>query len=442
MKLKSIITACACFFLLAANQPSLATTGYFSLGYGPKSSAMAGAVVAVPQDATIAAVNPAGIVEVGNRTDLSLMLFSPIREASLDPRAAGGTFEVRKKSSRDFFLIPAGGIASKISDNLSWGLSVYGNGGMNTTYSRNIYDETFAVLGAGENARFVPAGSTTGMPNTGELMIDLGQMLFAPTLSYQLTPNHSFGISALLGVQYFKAKGLGNFQGFANAGATDLTDNGYDFAYGAGVRVGWLGKIHPMVTLGVAGSSPVYMTEFHKYSDLFAEKGGFDIPANFTAGIAVRPITGLVMSFDFQRIFYGSVNSIANKGAAVGPRIPAELGALGESNGIGFGWSDINVYRLGLKYQINSSWSVSAGYSWNDQPFEADQLLFNIISPAVNTKHMTFGFSYSVDKESEWSVSYRHAFKETMSTNQTAFGVPGSVSMYQNAIEIGYSWKF
>ncbi len=68
-------------------------------------------------------------------------------------------------------------------------------------------------------------------------MIDLGQMLFAPTLSYQLTPNHSFGISALLGVQYFKAKGLGDFQGFANAGATDLTDNGYDFAYGAGVQV-------------------------------------------------------------------------------------------------------------------------------------------------------------------------------------------------------------
>jgi hypothetical protein len=55
---------------------------------------------------------------------------------------------------------------------------------------------------------------------------------------------------------------------------------------------------------------------------------------------------------------------------------------------------------------------------------------------------MTFGFSYSADKNSEWSLSYQHAFKETMSTEKTAFGVPGSVSMYQNAVEIGYSWKF
>ena len=438
VKLKKIITTSSSIVLLATTTSSLATTGYFSLGYGPKSTAMAGAVVAAPQDATIAAVNPAGIGSVGDRVDLSVMLFSPIREASLDPRAVGGTFEVRQKSSRDFFAIPAGGISSKINDEFSWGLSVYGNGGMNTTYSRNIYDETLAVL---QNPA-VSEGTTTGMANTGELMIDLGQAVFAPTISYKVTPNHTFGISALLGVQYFKAKGLGNFQGFTTPGSTDLTDTGYDFAYGAGVRLGWLGKIHEKITLGVAGSSPIYMTEFHKYSDLFAEQGGFDIPANFTAGIAFKPVSELLMSFDYQRIFYGSVNSIANIGPTLGPRIPAGQGSLGESNGLGFGWQDINVYRLGLKYQYNSQWSVSAGYSWNDRPFEADQLLFNIISPAVNTKHATFGISYSPDKSSEWNLAYQHAFKETMSTNKTAFGVPGSVSMYQNAIEIGYSWKF
>ena len=446
VKIKSIITTGAGLILLAGTQSSLATTGYFALGYGPKSSAMAGAVVAAPQDATIAAVNPAGIGAVGNRADISLMLFSPIREASLDPRAIGGSFEVHDKSSRDFFAIPNGGISSKINNKLSWGLSISANGGMNTTYSRNIYDETFAVLGAGPNAGLVPKGTTTGFPNTGELMIDLGQAVFAPTLSYKLTENHIFGISALLGVQYFKAKGLGDFQSFAQPGATDLTNNGYDFSYGAGVRVGWLGKIHPKVTLGIAGSSPIYMTEFHKYSDLFAENGGFDIPASFTAGIAFRPVSDLLMSFDFQRIFYGGVNSIANKGPVLGSNgrtsIPAGQGLLGAKNGLGFGWNDINVYRLGLKYQYNSQWSVSAGYSWNDRPFEADQLLFNIISPAVNTKHATFGISYSVDENSEWSLAYQHAFKETMSSSQTAFGVPGSISMYQNAIEIGYSWKF
>jgi len=355
---KIIIKTGVSFLLMVSTQASVATTGYFSLGYGPKSSAMAGAVVAAPQDATIAAVNPAGIGVVGNRVDLSLMLFSPIREASLDPRAAGGTFEVNDKSSRDFFVIPTGGISAEINDEWNWGLTIYGNGGMNTTYSRNIYDETFAVLGAGANAKFVKEGQETNLANTGELMIDLGQAIFAPTLSYKVTPNHIIGVSALLGVQYFKAKGLGDFQSFANAGATDLTNNGYDFAYGAGVRIGWLGKVHEKVTLGVSGSSPVYMTEFHKYSDLFAEKGGFDIPANFTAGIAIKPVSDVLMSFDFQRIFYGGVNSIANGGPILGPTgttIPAGQGKLGENNGLGFGWNDINVYRLGLKYQYNTN---------------------------------------------------------------------------------------
>ncbi|NOR70443.1 MAG: hypothetical protein GQ532_12250 [Methylomarinum sp.] len=453
MKLKSILASSISLFLLAATAPVSATTGYFALSYWPKSSSMAGAVVAAPQDATIAAVNPAGIGLVGERVDVSLMLFSPIREASL------GTSQ--QKSSRDFFVIPNGGVSYKINDKASWGVSVYSNGGMNTTYSRNLYDEAMASVMSGGLSK------STGLPDTGELMIDMGQMIFAPTLSYQVTPNHTFGISALLGVQYFKAKGLGNFQCFTRTGATqngpacapgnagpltpgfkassDLTDNGYDFSYGAGVRLGWVGKIHPMITLGIAGSSPIYMTEFNKYSELFAEQGGFDIPANFTTGIALHPVSNLLVAFDYQRIFYGSVNSVGNKGPTPtpqGPGFPAGHSYLGDKSGIGFGWNDINVYRLGLQYQYNPAWTFSAGYSWNDQPFKSDQLLFNVISPAVNTKHVTFGIGYSPDKYSEWNLSYQHAFKDSVSSNQTALGVPGSVSMYQNSIELGYSWKF
>jgi len=55
---------------------------------------------------------------------------------------------------------------------------------------------------------------------------------------------------------------------------------------------------------------------------------------------------------------------------------------------------------------------------------------------------MTFGLSYSPSEFGEWNLSYQHAFKEHVSSEQTAFGVPGSLSMYQNAFEIGYSWKF
>ncbi|MDP7562673.1 MAG: outer membrane protein transport protein [Methylococcales bacterium] len=459
MTVKNNLVVFLSLILLGIASQASATTGYFALGYGPKSNGMAGAVVAAPQDATTSAVNPAGMSLIEERADFSLMLFSPIREAALDPRVVGGSFEVRKKSKRDFFVIPNGGFKYQLNDQLSWGISFYANGGMNTTYTRNIFDETYAVLGAaqqggGAAAAAVPTGTKTGMANTGTLQIDMGQGIIAPTLSYQITPEHSFGIAPLIGVQYFKAKGLGNFQGFTkNQTGTDLTNRTYDFAYGAGIRAGWIGQVHPMVTLGASASSKIYMTEFHQYSDLFAENGGFDIPANFTTGIALHPRSDLTLSFDYERIFYGDVKSIANKGPVFnptspfagggpGPDLPAGYTTLGADNGIGFGWDDIDVFRIGLQYEVNQDLTLRAGYSWNDRPFGGDQLLFNVIAPAVTNKHMTFGLSYSPSEFGEWNLSYQHAFKEHVSSEQTAFGVPGSLSMYQNAFEIGYSWKF
>ena len=68
--------------LLAAT-PVFATDGYFSIGYGLKQVAQGGAGVALPQDALAAATNPAGIVFVGDRFDLGVTLFRPIRDGSI-----------------------------------------------------------------------------------------------------------------------------------------------------------------------------------------------------------------------------------------------------------------------------------------------------------------------------------------------------------------------
>jgi len=472
MKSKNISIANASLCVLILSSTCQATTGYFALGYGPKSVGMAGATVAAPQDAMAAATNPAGMGLIGERVDLSLRIFSPIREAALDPRVAGGSFEVRDKSSRNYFFIPGGGFSRRINDQFSWGVTLYANGGMNTRYRRNIYDETAAVLGAAAfggraAAATVPEGTKTGTPDTAQLGVDLGQAIIAPTLAYQLHPNHTLGLSVLLSTQYFKAYGLGNFQCFTNTGATqnpaacspggfgpltpgfvpseNLTNKGYDWAFGIGARLGWIGQIHPMITLGLSGATRIYMTKFDKYKELFAEQGSFDIPANIAAGIAFRPIDNFLISFDYQRIFYSDVKAVGNPGpvpSRFGPSIPQGAGLLGSDNGLGFGWADINVYRIGLQFQVNQHWTVRAGYSYNDSPIPPNQLLFNIISLAVNQHHATTGFTYSPNDNIEWNFAYMHAFNETINTATTAFGVPGSIKMRQNSLEFGFSWKF
>jgi long-chain fatty acid transport protein len=450
-----------------------ATTGYFALGYGAKAMGVAGAVVSNPQDSATIAVNPAGITAIGERTDVGLEFFSPKRKAELDTSALGASFDVKEDSRRDLFLIPNIGFNLKLSDNLWFGFNNYGNGGMNSTYDQNLYDQTAVVLGAYAQggpaaAATVPKGTTTadaGVPttDTGKLGVDLVQAIYAPALALRFHENQSIGVALLIGLQRFSARGLGNFQCFTKSVATNpanaatcpngyaaepsdnLTNNQSDWAYGAGVRVGYMGEVHPRLTLGASISSKIYMTKFDKYKELFAESGDFDIPANFTLGATFKASPKLNVSFDFQRILYEGVNSISNPGPVAtpaGPGLPPGGDWLGTKNGMGFGWKDINVYRLAAEYNYDDHWIFRTGFSYNDQPIPDDQVLFNILAPATVQKHATVGFTYLPDKKSEWNFAYMHAFKETVESSQTAFGIPGSISMYQNSVDVSYSYKF
>ena len=481
LRAASIISA------LAMTTTVSATTGYFSLGYGAKSMGLAGAIVSNPQDAMAASVNPAGMGMVGERVDAGIEFFNPgDRSAKLETTALGANFDVEDKSRRNLFFVPSLGYTSKINDKLTWGISMYGNGGMNTTYDRNLYDEAAAVVGAFTQgipappapppgipagpgaAAFVPEGTSTtdfGLPVTdvGTLGVDLAQGIIAPTLSFRFHEKHTVGASLLIGIQRFSAYGLGNFQCFTQTGQSNpvgaascaasggavsatpsdgLTNNGHDWAYGAGVRVGWIGEVLPKLSLGAAVASKVYMTEFDDYDELFAEDGKFDIPANFTVGLTYKPTTALSLSFDFQRIYYEGVNSISNAGPGPGLSIPPGGGLLGTNDGLGFGWEDINVYRVAADYRYNNEWNFRAGYSYNDQPIPDDQLLFNILAPATPKVHATVGFTFRPSNKSEWNFSYMHAFEEKVSSSQTAFGMPGEIKMRQNAVDLSYSYLF
>ncbi len=85
-----------------------ATNGYFSHGYGLKAKGMAGATTAVPQDAMIAASNPAGMAFVGDRFDVGLDWFSPKRSAERTGAGAGSNINGAANSDSTSFFIPDG----------------------------------------------------------------------------------------------------------------------------------------------------------------------------------------------------------------------------------------------------------------------------------------------------------------------------------------------
>lgn len=386
-----------------------ATNGYFSHGYGMKAKGMAGVGIALPQDSIAAATNPAGMVMIGSRIDLGLDIFMPSRGAEVANAGglANGTFDGNGKSK---FFIPEFGYNRVMDENMSLGLSVYGNGGMNTDYKTS------------------PFG-----PNAG---INLEQLFIAPAWAMKVNPSHSIGVALNLVRQTFSATGLSMFA-TSSSNSAALTDTGKDSSTGVGLRLGWTGELTPMLTMGATYQPKTKMSKFSKYAGLFAEQGGFDIPASYGLGIAVKATPEMTIAADYIAIQYGDVPSVANTLTAGG--------ALGANNGMGFGWTDVTVLKLGVSQVISDTLTVRAGYSHNTQPIPTSQTMFNILAPGVVQDHLTLGATWNVSKENEVTVAFMHAFEKKV-TGPGAIpagfgGGDANIHMNENSLGVAYSWK-
>lgn len=93
IRIKSKSLAMAISSVLAFGSSTMfATNGYYTLGYSAKDKGSAGTGVARGSDALSMATNPASMLNVGERSDFGLNLFSPIREYSVSgsPAIPGG----------------------------------------------------------------------------------------------------------------------------------------------------------------------------------------------------------------------------------------------------------------------------------------------------------------------------------------------------------------
>jgi long-chain fatty acid transport protein len=399
-----------------------ATNGYFSHGYGMKAKGMAGAGVAYPQDALAAATNPAGMALVGDRLDVGIEYFRPVREATISGTGfSDGTFE---SGNKDFY-IPEFGYNRMVTPNMAVGVSVYGNGGMNTSYPN------------------IPLLDGSG---TYEAGVNLEQLIIAPTLAFKPTPKQAIGISLNLLAQRFEAKGLQNFATpSSSVDPTHVTDNGESYSYGAGVRLGWTGQVTSRLSLGATYASKIEASELDDYSGLFPEQGKFDLPANYAVGLAFKATPKLNIAFDVERIEYSDAAVTGNpiQNLFAGNR-------LGSENGPGWGWTDQTVYKLGVDYAWSPKTLLRAGWNYGEVPIPEDQVMFNIISPATVEHHLTLGATHKIGNDKELTWSYMHAFEKEVdgpgSIPGELFGSPSNadakIKMYEDSFGVALGWKF
>ena len=439
--IKHASLASAVFTGLFFSSISFATNGYFSHGFGPQSKAMAGTGVALSLDSLAPAVNPAGLRAVGDRKDLGIGYFAPDRGYDVTGGPTGAcmnaqqcTFAVGPESLRSdkkFFLIPHFGYSRRLSENSVFGVAVYGNGGMNSRYVGGS-----ATVGVPMGT--VPPGISMTLPGTfgaGTAGVDLMQLFIAPTYAFGFGDGASFGISPVIAAQMFEARGLSNFSALSSA-PDALTNNGHDNSYGAGLKLGVQMPFSDNFVFGASYQSKIWMSKFDDYAGLFAEDGDFDIPSTATVGVAAKASDALTIAFDVQWIGYGSIKSIAN------PVLPNFFTSqLGLSNGAGFGWDDMTVYKLGFAYDTSESSTWRFGVSTTEQPVGSDDVLFNIVAPGVVENHFTMGYTAKTSSGNSWSVSAMYAPSVEVSGASPMDPAQNiEISMDQFDLEFSYSF--
>jgi len=490
MTVKKTTAALLATGLFAFSSSAIATNGYFTHGVGTESKAMGGTGVGSSENmgAISAATNPALTVFSDEKWQVGLSVFSPMRSYTASSSLAngqGGAFTLSAgtyDSENEAFPIPYVAKNWKLSDDNAITFVFYGRGGMNTEWDG---DQSVLFDPAPGNPFSPGVINPPGVYGGGKAGVDLMQAFMSVNYAAKIGDSFSWGIGPVVAIQMFEALGVSNFAGYsktfadvfpvyfggclqnggdqascqlqasgqAAADVTSLTDNGHDSSIGYGASVGmWTGN--DTVSFGLAYQTKISMDEFSDYSDLFAQSGGFDIPSTLKAGLSVKAADDLTFNVDYERIGYSDIDSVSNPmsnlftncwttdpAGPAGQVFPDSSGCLGGPKGVGFGWQDMTVYKLGLAWDSDDKNTWRFGYSFGDQPIPSSEMLFNILAPGVMEHHFTVGWTSERSSGNVMSLSLMYAPESTVS-GTSPFDPTQTIELKMKQLELEFAYRF
>ncbi len=417
------------FSLALVSVQASATNGYMAHGFGPVSKSMAGACVALVETAMCAASNPAGLVHLGDQWEVGAALFAPDRgfQANNDFQTPPfASMPPGKHSSKnDLFLIPHFAYNRKLDATTNLGFIAGGQGGMNTEYDSAIFRNFADPMAPPAFQASAPAG------------VNLSQLYMGVSYGKDLGAGHAVSVMPVLAVQMFEAEGLQPFAGVSIA-PDKVTNNGTDWSWGGGARVGWLWQVNNDFNIGASYQTRLWMTKFDKYKGLFAEGGDFDIPPVLDLGFAYDFAPAWTASVNYTHIWFEDVKALGNNSAL--PLVPGSQ-VLGTDDGLGFGWKNQDVIKLGLRWRYSPDLTLRAGYSHGSDVVPNTQALFNVLAPAVVTDHYTLGFSKKLSSDNEFHMAFMYA-PEVKVHGQNPNTGPQTGNLYMSQWEVELGWVF
>jgi long-chain fatty acid transport protein len=186
----------------------------------------------------------------------------------------------------------------------------------------------------------------------------------------------------------------------------------WDTAYGAGAIVGVNQNLGP-ITIGGSYMSEQFMSDFDDYKALMPES--FNLPQQLTVGAAWNMLENLELALDYRWVGW------------------KELDTLGDQ----WGWDNQNIVKAGVTWGVSDALTLRGGISYGESPIDEDTAAPNALFPAIMETHLACGASYAWEK---WAahLAYIHALENEI----TATGGGPTISMYQNSLTAGVTYKF
>ncbi|RMH64391.1 MAG: hypothetical protein D6677_04865 [Calditrichaeota bacterium] len=403
---------------------SLWANGLSLNSIGPRALGMGGAVIGLANDYSTIYWNPAGLrnlngVFVGGYFSGVM----PTGSYKLDLSALGaGTIDTETKSN----LYPSPGLMAHwvclLTDKLTIGLGAYVPAGLGAEWN----GDDLVALSGGQSFNW---------------MSKIGVVNFSPAVAYQVADNFSLGLA--LNVYY----ALFDMERPAEVAANTFVQyKESSTGLGYGVTLGAHFKVNDMIRLGasfrtktdVSMSGEAENPAFAAYN---APKSDFNRDVSWPlwvgAGVAVKPIDKLTVTFDVQYSQWSESEKEFDteyKNSVWDQNIPAE------DKKFTLLWKDATQYRVGVEYQATDMLALRAGYYTDPAPGPDET--YNILFPSVDYQSVTYGLSFKMDKlVIDAGGEYLMGSERTIEYGAYADAMPGTHNMNIFAFSIGLGYQ-
>lgn len=460
---KILLTATAFGLMTGYAVTAHATNGMNIEGYGPVALGMGGAAYAYDVGTAASMSNPATIgLSEGHRFDIALGFLGPDVTAKTVHPVWG---PLSAESGGDAYYMPAMGWMSK-AGNLSYGIGVFGQGGMGTEYSRNSFMAMPTGVDTGDGVRsevsvgramiplafnvndnfiiggsvdFVWAGMDVQMAMPGTM---LGDMLVSGLPLPPCGgggPCNTFGTASGSMVDglimqmgtHFDPTGPVNWARFDFSNDSDFT--GEARGYGAAAKIGVVYKVTPQLTIGATYHSKTALGDLETddatvtmnanydgtggggpYTPTtLALKGkievkDFEWPDTYGIGFAYQLTPRFLVAADVKQIRWSKVMEdftmkfTADSGQ--GDFSNAEMTAALFQD-----WDDQTVINLGAAFKATDMVTVRAG--WNHASNPVPDKYLNALFPAIVEDHITAGLGLDFNESSSLNFAMSFALE-------------------------------